>query len=105
MAGSVDVALLVSGGKGNTVEANFIGTDSAGTPFSFANDAGIRVLSGSGNTFAGNRVSTSNGVGIEIDGGPNVFSGNTVDNNDSGGILVNNGGSTIGPGNTSRATR
>ena len=98
-AGSDDVGVLIDGGKSNAIDGNFIGTDSGGTPFSFANDEGMRVLHGSGNTVSNNRISTSNTQGIEIDESPNTFSGNRIDANDSGGIIVNAGGSTIGPGN------
>ena len=99
MAGSADVAVLIDGGKTNTIDGNFIGADSSGTPFSFANDEGLRVLHGSGNTVSNNRISTSNAQGVEIDESPNTFTGNRIDANDSGGIIVNAGGSTIGPGN------
>ncbi len=99
MAGSDDVGVLIDGGKSNTIESNFIGTDTGGTPFSFTNGEGVRVLHGSGNTVSNNRISTSNTQGVEIDESPNTFSGNRIDANDGGGIIVTAGGSTIGPAN------
>ena len=102
MAGNADVAVLLSGADGNTIDGNFIGTDLGGDPFATLNEDGVRILSGTGNTFSSNRISSSHGSGIELDGGANAVTGNDIDLNTGGGIVVNAGGSTIGPNNTIR---
>ena len=49
--GHDDVSVLIAGGQSNTIDGNFMGTDSSGNPFS-ANVEGVRILGGSNNTFS-----------------------------------------------------
>ena len=80
--------MLVNGGSNNTIDGNFIGTSSGGTPFT-ENTGGVRILGGSGNTFSNNRISSSAGsMGVQLAGGANTFTGNTIDHNAEGFQIV-----------------
>jgi parallel beta-helix repeat protein len=100
-------ALEVSGGEGNTIEANYLGLTWTGTP-ALGNGAGLRIL-GSGANQILNNVISGNTAGIEIvDSGANTIQGNFVGTSAFGEAAVSNQGSGVvlsGSGTTSNTLR
>jgi parallel beta-helix repeat protein len=100
-------ALEVSGGEGNTLEANYLGLNSTGTP-ALGSGPGLRIV-GSGANQILNNVISGNTAGIEIvDSGANTMQGNFIGTSDSGEAAISNQGSGVilsGGGTTANTLR
>ena len=79
-------------GSNNTIQANFIGTNAAGTAPVANGGYAINIISCSGNQIGG-ASSISHGTGL-LSGAGNLLSGN-----EEGGILVENGSNNVIQGN------
>ncbi|MBK8002220.1 MAG: immunoglobulin domain-containing protein [Verrucomicrobia bacterium] len=113
-----DVGIVISGGGGNIIQGNFIGTDSLGATAISNRSDGIRIHS-AGNLVGGetaaarNVISGNGGFGVVIDGSnavSNVIAGNLIGiadqtlaplGNALGGVALRNGAANnlIGTGN------
>jgi len=89
-------------GNGNTIKANRIGLNAAGTAAAANGDAGIKIGSGSSGdvvggtgTYDGNVTSGNSGPGIEVLGSNTVIQGNITGLNAAGTAAVPNGGDGI----------
>ena len=103
--------ILLSGGGGNHIEGNYIGTDVTGTMALGNLDNGISIESSSSNTIGGTMTAARNVIvasgldGIEVNGTGNMMQGNyigvgadgaTALGNTKNGIRLINSGNTIG---------
>ncbi len=100
----------ISGGGGNTIVGNWIGTNAAGTNASANSGVGIRLASGNntvGGTSSGDRnvISGNSSAGVLIASAGNVVQGNRIGTDKDGnaaiansqsGVLVTASGNTIG---------
>ncbi len=101
----------------NTVAGNFIGTDNTGTTAD-ANDLGVKIESGTGNTIGGTTAADRNVIsgndfgGVQVQSNSNTVSGNHIGvdrtgatdlGNQSDGIQIVNGNSNTIGGPTSAA--
>jgi hypothetical protein len=90
-------AIYIATAGSNTIQGNYIGTNSAGNAAS-ANLQGIYVGAVSGNnvggtgTSQGNVISGNNGYGIQVDGSSTVIQGNYIGTNAAGAAAVANTG-------------
>ncbi len=104
--------IIISNNNGNTIQANYVGTNSAGTAALGNGHSGIGVAS-SNNTIGGTTATTRNivsgnvGTGIAISGSGatgNVVEGNYVGTDPTGTVAIGNGADglliTQSPGNT-----
>jgi hypothetical protein len=116
ISGNQGVGVFLNGVSGDTVQGNYIGTNSSGTASSGNNGAGIFLqnsnfnliggtASGAGNVISGTIGGEGGGFEVEITGSSNVVQGNLIGTDASGmvalgsvtGVLLNNAsGNTIG---------
>lgn len=107
--GETGVRITDSGTTGNTVQNNFIGTDSGGSIDLGNSGHGVTIVSGAGNNTIQNNTIANNTVGVVLQSGAgtgNAILGNAIYSNGFGidlnldGVTPNDGGdSDTGPNN------
>ncbi|MCI0682029.1 MAG: LamG domain-containing protein, partial [Gemmataceae bacterium] len=102
ISGNATLNVIISGGSGNSVRGNFIGTDAAGTAALLNGSDGIRVTGSAaatsiiGNVISGNRF---DGIDVRNNSSGTVIQGNTIGMNAAGTAPIANGtATTVGHG-------